>query len=63
MGIPVSDGEAGVLAVPQRPVDALLGHLQQVVGDDIDEPLLLRALTHRSFAYENGGVPNNERLE
>ncbi len=22
-----------------------------------------RALTHRSFAYENGGLPNNERLE
>ena len=29
----------------------------------IDEPLLLRALTHRSYAYENGGLPNNERLE
>ena len=63
MGSPVSDGEAGVLAVPQRPVDALLGHLQEVLGRDIDEPLLLRALTHRSYAYENGGVPNNERLE
>ena len=25
--------------------------------------LLLRALTHRSYAYENGGLPNNERLE
>ncbi|WP_353355242.1 ribonuclease III [Intrasporangium sp. DVR] len=59
----MSDGDAGVVAVPQRPVDALLAHLQQVVGQDIDEPLLLRALTHRSFAYENGGVPNNERLE
>ena len=33
------------------------------LGRDIDEPLLLRALTHRSYAYENGGVPNNERLE
>ena len=63
MGSPVSDGEAGVLAVPQRPVDVLLGHLQEVVGRYIDEPLLLRALTHRSYAYENGGVPNNERLE
>ena len=29
----------------------------------VDEPLLLRALTHRSYAYENGGLPNNERLE
>ena len=29
------------------------------IGDDI----LRRALTHRSFAYENGGLPTNERLE
>jgi ribonuclease-3 len=35
----------------------------EVVGAKIDEPLLLRALTHRSYAYENGGLPNNERLE
>ena len=49
--------------MPQRPVDALLAHLPEVVGQDIDEPLLLRALTHRSYAYENGGLPNNERLE
>jgi ribonuclease-3 len=34
-----------------------------VVGETIDEPLLLRALTHRSYAYEHGGLPNNERLE
>jgi ribonuclease-3 len=30
---------------------------------DIDPGLLERALTHRSFAYENGGLPTNERLE
>jgi len=29
----------------------------------VDAPLLERALTHRSFAYENGGLPTNERLE
>jgi ribonuclease-3 len=34
-----------------------------VVDEVIDESLLLRALTHRSYAYENGGLPNNERLE
>ena len=49
--------------MPQRPVDALIAHLREVVGRDIDEPLLLRSLTHRSYAYENGGLPNNERLE
>jgi ribonuclease-3 len=34
-----------------------------VTGGPVDESLLLRALTHRSYAYENGGLPNNERLE
>jgi ribonuclease-3 len=29
----------------------------------MDPALLERALTHRSFAYENGGLPTNERLE
>ena len=30
---------------------------------DVDPGLLERALTHRSYAYENGGLPTNERLE
>jgi len=47
----------------RRPVDRLGAHLFEVVGEAIDESLLLRALTHRSYAYENGGLPNNERLE
>jgi len=47
----------------RRPVGSLASHLCEVVGQTIDEPLLQRALTHRSYAYENGGVPNNERLE
>ncbi|MCL2581220.1 MAG: ribonuclease III [Streptosporangiales bacterium] len=29
----------------------------------ISEETLQRALTHRSYAYENGGLPTNERLE
>ncbi len=29
----------------------------------ISPDLLERALTHRSYAYENGGLPTNERLE
>jgi ribonuclease-3 len=40
-----------------------LAALQQVLGLRIDEDLLQLALTHRSFAYENGGLPTNERLE
>ena len=27
------------------------------------DDILERALTHRSYAYENGGLPTNERLE
>ena len=37
--------------------------LTQSLGVPIDAVLLERALTHRSFAYENGGLPHNERLE
>ncbi len=33
------------------------------LGAVVDAALLERALTHRSFAYENGGLPTNERLE
>ena len=33
------------------------------LGIDLDPQLVGLALTHRSWAYENGGVPNNERLE
>ena len=32
-------------------------------GPVLDAELLDRALTHRSYAYENGGLPTNERLE
>ena len=38
--------------------------LRRALGDPVlDAQLLERALTHRSFAYENGGLPTNERLE
>jgi ribonuclease III len=35
----------------------------QLAVSELDPELLKRALTHRSFAYENGGLPTNERLE
>src|SRR5204862_6816361 len=39
-------------------------HLRAALGDpELDPELLDRALTHRSYAYENGGLPTNERLE
>jgi ribonuclease-3 len=38
--------------------------LREALGDpQLDPELLELALTHRSFAYENGGLPTNERLE
>jgi ribonuclease-3 len=37
--------------------------LAAALGVTIDAGLLQRALTHRSYAYENGGLPHNERLE
>jgi ribonuclease III len=37
--------------------------LLEQLGVDIDPELLALALTHRSWAYEHGGVPHNERLE
>jgi ribonuclease-3 len=40
-----------------------LSVLESRLGYVIDRDLLERALTHRSYAYENGGLPTNERLE
>jgi ribonuclease III len=37
--------------------------LLAALGVDLGDELLTLALTHRSFAYENGGLPTNERLE
>ncbi|WP_240423906.1 ribonuclease III [Microbacterium halotolerans] len=37
--------------------------LTEKLGVDIDAELLGLALTHRSYAYEHGGIPHNERLE
>jgi ribonuclease-3 len=37
--------------------------LSCALGVPITAETLERALTHRSYAYENGGLPTNERLE
>lgn len=37
--------------------------LLEALGVELPEELLTTALTHRSYSYENGGVPTNERLE
>jgi ribonuclease-3 len=40
-----------------------LDDLGRKLGVEIEPKLLELALTHRSYAYEHGGIPNNERLE
>jgi ribonuclease III len=37
--------------------------LLDALGVDLPEAALELALTHRSYAYEHGGLPTNERLE
>jgi ribonuclease-3 len=37
--------------------------LLEALGVELDAELLKLAMTHRSYAYENGGLPPNERLE
>ncbi len=37
--------------------------LLDALGADLPDDLLSLALTHRSYAYEHGGLPTNERLE
>jgi ribonuclease-3 len=39
------------------------GSLLAALDVELDAGLLTLALTHRSYAYENGGLPPNERLE
>ncbi|MER8025746.1 ribonuclease III [Glutamicibacter protophormiae] len=37
--------------------------LMKRLGIDIDSETFRLALTHRSYSYENGGIPTNERVE
>ncbi len=37
--------------------------LRRLLAVDVSPELLELALTHRSYAYEHGGIPHNERLE
>lgn len=50
---PAPDGNS-----PERCADLL-----EALNASLSPELLNLALTHRSYAYENGGLPTNERLE
>ena len=62
--MPPIDGQTDATAAPGSTGGTAYQELRRALGDpDLDDELLQRALTHRSFAYENGGLPTNERLE
>jgi ribonuclease-3 len=54
----VGAADAGGSAGRPDPAE-LIRHL----GIDLDADLVVLATTHRSYAYEHGGLPTNERLE
>jgi ribonuclease-3 len=58
----ISAPDDGSAAVPGA-ASAETGELLDALGVPLVPNLLERALTHRSYAYENGGLPTNERLE
>ena len=43
--------------------DARLLEIREILSVEIEASMLNLALTHRSYAYEHGGLPHNERLE
>ena len=48
---------------PRTPPPPAMSELEAALELTVDHGILERALTHRSFAYEQGGLPTNERLE
>ncbi|MEY2476222.1 MAG: ribonuclease [Actinomycetota bacterium] len=48
---------------PVVPGDDARAQLTDRLAIVVEPGLLEQALTHRSYAYENGGLPTNERLE
>ena len=50
-------------ADPRQVSGPLVDRLTATLGRPLSDELFVQALTHRSYAYENGGLPTNERLE
>jgi ribonuclease-3 len=70
VGIPVAEPSAPVgtddgprSPAGQQHADAAAAWLHDALGVVLPGGLLALALTHRSYAYEHGGLPTNERLE
>ena len=58
-----ADGCPALMARPPLPEPRPAEELIAALGIDCPAELIVRALTHRSYAYEHGGLPTNERLE
>jgi ribonuclease-3 len=59
----VTEDAGGDLPAGAEHAAESLDWLVGALGIELPEHLLELALTHRSYAYEHGGLPTNERLE
>ena len=59
----IGAGDTGTDVAATDVVATPAARLRVLLDVDVDEALLGLALTHRSYAYEQGGLPHNERLE
>jgi ribonuclease III len=60
---PATGDAGGLLPAGQEHAELAAGWLADALGVALPAELLELALTHRSYAYEHGGLPTNERLE
>jgi ribonuclease III len=58
-----SPAEAARIRAIANLTDEMFPELLSALGVQVSAGSLRRALTHRSYAYENGNLPTNERLE
>jgi ribonuclease-3 len=58
-----SSGPRVLIRTEANEIRLSAGALLTELGMSVDPELLERSLTHRSYAYEQGGLPTNERLE
>ncbi|GAA1480405.1 ribonuclease III [Gordonia sinesedis] len=58
-----ADTSTPEINTPGVTADHRFGDLVAAIDVDLPVEILTLALTHRSYAYENGGLPTNERLE
>jgi ribonuclease-3 len=63
VGGPAAEDAGGLLPAGEEHAQASARWLADALGVELPAALLELALTHRSYAYEHGGLPTNERPE